>query len=94
MTKKITFTLISTFSFLLSFAQLNTEIDYVKENTYYFEINKSNIVGEGADILRKSIEESQFFVLGEEHFSAKVSEFTKPQRFNKSETHILNNWEI
>jgi|TARA_B110000259_G_scaffold49784_1_gene58411 hypothetical protein len=76
MTKKITFTLISTFSFLLSFAQLNTEIDYVKENTYYFEINKSNIVGEGADILRKSIEESQFFVLGEEHFSAKVSEFT------------------
>jgi hypothetical protein len=52
MTKKITFTLISTFSFLLSFAQLKTEIDYVKENTYYFEINKSNIIGGGADILK------------------------------------------
>jgi hypothetical protein len=76
MTKKITFTLISTFSFLLSFAQLKTEIDYVKEQTYYFDINKSNIEGKGAYILKKSIEESQFFILGEEHFSAKVSEFT------------------
>ena len=76
MTKKITFTLISTFSFLLSFAQLKTEIGYVKEHTYYFEINKSNIEGKGAYILKESIEESQFFILGEEHFSAKVSEFT------------------
>ena len=76
MRKKITFTLISTFSFLLSFAQLKTEIDYVKENTYYFEITKSNIIGEGADILKKSIGESQFFILGEQHFSSKVSEFT------------------
>jgi hypothetical protein len=76
MTKKITFSLISTFSFLLSFAQLKTELDYVKENTYYFEINKSNIEGKGAYILKKSIEESQFFILGEEHFTAKISEFT------------------
>jgi hypothetical protein len=76
MTKRITFTLISIFSFLLTFAQLKTEIDYVKDNTYYFEINKSNIEGKGAYILKKSIEESQFFILGEEHFSAKVSEFT------------------
>ena len=76
MIKKITATLITTFSFLLSFAQLETELDYLKENTYYFEINKSNIEGKGAYILKKSIEESQFFILGEEHFSAKVSEFT------------------
>ena len=74
MREKIIFTVISTFLTLLSFAQ--SELDCVKENTYYFEINKLNIVGEGADVLKKSIEESQFFVLGEEHFSAKVSEFT------------------
>jgi hypothetical protein len=76
MTKKTIFTLISIFSFLISFAQLETDIGYIKENTYYFEINKSKIKGKGAEVLKKSIKESQFFILGEEHFSAKVSEFT------------------
>lgn len=76
MTKKILFTLILTFSFLLSFAQSKNENDYIKENTYYFEVNKSNIEGKGADVLKQSIKGSQFFILGEEHFSAKVSEFT------------------
>ena len=73
--KKI-FTLISTFSIVFCLAQTESRIDYVKENTYYFEINKSNIKGEGANILQNSIKESQFFILGEEHFFAKVSEFT------------------
>lgn len=73
--KKI-FALISIWSTLSCFAQTESRIDYVKENTYYFEINKSNIEGEGANILQNSIKESQFFILGEEHFSAKVSEFT------------------
>ncbi len=76
MTKKITFTLISAFSILLSFAQSKTELNYIKGNTYYFEIEESNVVGKGADILNESIGKSQFFILGEEHFSAKVSEFT------------------
>ncbi|WP_422858479.1 hypothetical protein ACOKFD_14010 [Flagellimonas sp. S174] len=48
----------------------------VKENTFYFEINESIPEGEGFDILRKEIEHVQFVVLGEEHFSARVSEFT------------------
>ena len=76
MNKKITLTVISLFSFLLSFTQSNNEVDYIKDNTYFFEINKSNIEGKGGYVLKKSIEESQFFILGEEHFSAKVSEFT------------------
>ena len=73
--KKI-FILMSTFSTLFCFGQTESRIDYVKQNTYYFEINKSYIEGEGVTILKNSIKESQFFILGEEHFSAKVSEFT------------------
>lgn len=76
MKKKTTFTLISIFSFLMLFAQLKPNTDYIKENTYYFEVNESNIEGKGAAILQKSIEESQFFILGEEHFSAQISKFT------------------
>lgn len=62
------------FSFQWSFAQADD--DYVKANTYYFEVSDSDINGEGADILKQSIEASQFFILGEEHFSAKISQFT------------------
>jgi hypothetical protein len=76
MTKKTIFTVVSILSFLISFAQLKTNIDYVKNNTYFFEINKSKIEGTGVSILSNSIKESQFFILGEEHFSARVSEFT------------------
>lgn len=76
MKKETTFTLIGIFSFLISFAQQKSDTDYIKENTYYFEVNESNIEGKGAAILQKSIEESQFFVLGEEHFSAQISKFT------------------
>ena len=76
MTKNTIFTIISILSFLISFAQLKTNIDYVKNNTYFFEINKSKIEGTGVSILSNSIKESQFFILGEEHFSARVSEFT------------------
>ena len=44
--KKI-FPLISIWSTLSCFAQTESRIDYVKENTYYFEINESNIEGKG-----------------------------------------------
>lgn len=74
MKHKIIFTAFTFFSILSFFAQ--PEINYLKENTFYFNVSESNIEGNGADILLKSIVESQFFILGEEHYSAKISEFT------------------
>ncbi|MDP5229558.1 MAG: hypothetical protein NWQ38_04140, partial [Cellulophaga sp.] len=76
MKKKMFFILVSIFSILIAFGQQKPDTDYIKNNTYYFEVNVSNIQGKGADILLRSIEESQFFVLGEEHYSAQVSKFT------------------
>ena len=76
MKNKTTITIISILSLLMSFAQEKPDTDYIKNNTYYFEVNASHIEGKGADILLESIKESQFFVLGEEHFSAQISKFT------------------
>lgn len=70
----VTFSLLLLAQFALSQEKTNTE--YIKRNTYYFEVNESNIEGQGADILQKSIAASQFFILGEQHYSAKISEFT------------------
>ncbi|WP_130736543.1 hypothetical protein [Flavobacterium sp. J27] len=58
------------------YSQEKTEIDLIKENTFYFEINENNASGAGFDLLKKEIEKAQFVILGEEHFSAKISEFT------------------
>lgn len=75
--KKTIFILIIQTVFISNlFSQEKTDNDLVKENAYYFEIKESNPIGEGFDIFRKEIENSQFLILGEEHFSAKVSEFT------------------
>ncbi|MEM8508680.1 MAG: hypothetical protein AAF717_12660 [Bacteroidota bacterium] len=57
-------------------SQEKKDSDVIKENTFYFEINENIPDGEGFDILRKELENAQFVILGEEHFSAKVSEFT------------------
>lgn len=43
---------------------------------YVFEIRGARALGAGADTLRKRIAESQFFMLGEEHSSAQISEMT------------------
>lgn len=58
------------------YAQEQTDKSLVKENTYYFEIVNGKPFGVGFDILQNQIENSQFLILGEEHYSSKVSEFT------------------
>ncbi len=75
--RKTTFILIiQTFFISNLFSQEKTDSDLIKENTFYFEINENNPNGEGFDVIKKEIENAQFVILGEEHFSAKVSEFT------------------
>lgn len=74
MIKKIFFTVINILSFLTTFAQ--SKNNYVKDNTYYFEVTNSDIKGVGATILKESIKKSQFFILGEQHFSTQISKFT------------------
>ncbi len=67
--------ILNLFSFSL-FAQKLTDENLVKDNSYYFEIVNNEAIGSGFNILRNQIENSQFIILGEEHYSAKVSEFT------------------
>jgi hypothetical protein len=43
---------------------------------YSFKIENNQLIGPGADSLKKAIRESQFFMLGEEHFSPQISELT------------------
>jgi hypothetical protein len=56
--------------------ETQTDEDLVKKNSHYFEIVNDKASGSGFDILKNEIESSQFLFLGEEHFSARVSEFT------------------
>lgn len=75
--KKTTFILIIEIIFISNlFSQEKTDIDLIKENTFHFDIKESSPIGEGFDILKKEIANAQFVILGEEHFSAKVSKFT------------------
>jgi hypothetical protein len=59
---------------VLVFAQ--EKLDDISKQSYYFQIKDNKLIGKGSDILKSEISKSQFFILGEEHFSARVSEFT------------------
>lgn len=76
MRTKTVIILIQTFFISNLFSQEKTDIELLKENTYYFEIEQNKPKGVGFDIIKKEIENVQFVILGEEHFSAKISEFT------------------
>jgi hypothetical protein len=54
--------------------ELTSEI--ISEHTYSFSIQEGRLVGEGAEVLTKSLEGSQFFLLGEYHNDAGISELT------------------
>lgn len=58
------------------FAQEKLKSTDISEFAYTFEINYDNIVGIGAKILENKISESQFLLLGEQHYSPEISEFT------------------
>jgi hypothetical protein len=61
----------------MSFGQ-NNEIksSEITSFTYPFNIENNKLIGLGADTLKNVIRESQFFMLGEEHFSPQISELT------------------
>lgn len=58
------------------FAQEKLKSTDISEFAHTFEINNDNIVGIGAKILENKISESQFLLLGEQHYSPEISEFT------------------
>lgn len=60
----------------IAVAQDTLGVDDISKYSHYFRIEEGKLVGDGAQVLQREIEKSQFFVLGEEHFSAKISEFT------------------
>ena len=72
----------ATFSFLLIllsslvYAQkelVSTDID---KYCYKFKIENEKIVGNGSEILNNKISQSQFILLGEQHFASEISQFT------------------
>lgn len=60
-----------------SFGQINElKSSDITSFAYSFEINNNQLSGLGADTLKNAIRKSQFFMLGEEHFSPQISELT------------------
>jgi hypothetical protein len=61
----------------MSFGQTNEiKSSDITSFTYPFNIENNKLIGLGADTLKNAIRESQFFMLGEEHFSPQISELT------------------
>ncbi|WP_196885061.1 hypothetical protein [Aureivirga sp. CE67] len=58
------------------FAQNELKSSDVAKFAYEFEIVNNDFVGKDVSILENRISESQFFLLGEQHFSPEISEFT------------------
>ncbi len=75
MTKNI-FILIFSILSTTMFAQEKLKSADISEFAYTFEINNNNIVGLGAKLLENKILENQFLLLGEQHYSPEISEFT------------------
>lgn len=48
----------------------------IKPLSYSFKIENNKVIGPGADTLKRIIERSQFFMLGEEHRSPQISKLT------------------
>lgn len=48
----------------------------ISDFVYSFDIQNDSIVGEGANILINSINNSQFLLLGEQHYSRQISQLT------------------
>ena len=75
MTKNIFILLFSILSTTI-FSQEKLKSSDISEFAYTFELINNNIVGEGAKKLEIKISESQFLLLGEQHYSPEISEFT------------------
>lgn len=75
MTKNILILLLLALSTTL-FAQEKLKSADISKFAYEFEINNSSIVGKGVEILENKISESQFLLLGEQHYSPEISELT------------------
>ncbi len=58
------------------FAQEKLKSSDISEFAHIFEINNNDIVGTGIEMLENKISESQFVLLGEQHYSPEISEFT------------------
>ncbi len=58
------------------FAQEKLQSSDISEFAHTFEIKNDIIVGAGIKVLENKISESQFLLLGEQHYSPEISEFT------------------
>ena len=60
----------------LAFSQNTLKVSDIKKYTYNFKISNNELIGEGADTLSRRISESQFVMLGEQHFVSEISILT------------------
>ncbi|MDW3209778.1 MAG: hypothetical protein R8N23_07920 [Reichenbachiella sp.] len=81
-TKAISVLCVLCIFFNLQAQQINKRVEhldsaFISQFVYSFQIINSEISGRGADILIQQIENSQFLVLGEYHYSSQISKLTK-----------------
>ncbi len=60
----------------LTFSQDTLKVSDIEKFTYNFKISNNKLIGKGADTLAKRISESQFVMLGEQHFASEISILT------------------
>lgn len=58
------------------FAQNELKSSDISKYAEIFEISNNELIGRGGETLLKEISESQFFLLGEQHYSPPISELT------------------
>lgn len=74
--KKYVFSFVLSICPLLAFSQEGLNASDISNYVYAFDIKDNCIVGKGAEVLKQKIEQSQFTMLGEEHYSPQISELT------------------
>jgi hypothetical protein len=72
-------------------AQDKTLADVVKENSHPIVVSNKRLSGRGVEILDARIKDAQFLVLGENHYSSKLSQFSEALLNEKSRnfTHFI-----
>ncbi|MFI1770251.1 hypothetical protein [Thalassobellus citreus] len=73
---KQTLLLISLFLTSLIYSQKELSSFDIDKFTYYFKIENNTLIGNGVKILKQRISESQFVLLGEQHFASEISIFS------------------
>ena len=89
---KETFSLLLILLSSLVYSQKELISNDIDKFCYKFKIENGKIVGNGFEILNNKISESQFILLGEQHFASEISLFTNSLIPMLSKIFCNRNW--